>query len=334
LKILYIGSAKGPEAKMIPGIGLVGVSYKAVATGKLRRYFSFANFVDFFKIPVGVIQSWFALRKFKPTVVFSKGGYVSIPVTYAAHFLKIPIILHESDITPGLANRIAGKKADVICLAYEESKKHFENYGKREIVVTGNPVRESLFEGNVKKGLKFAEFEGNNNENLSTILVMGGSQGAQAVNETVFEAAGKLLADFQILHICGKGKMPKNFDFTGKWKKRYRAFEYVNKEMADLYAITDLVIARSGANTLVELDALGIPAILIPIGSSASRGEQMLNAKSYKKSHPETGIIANDDLNEKKLVEAIQKIGEHNRQNVKKGNGVKKIIEVLKKYIM
>jgi UDP-N-acetylglucosamine--N-acetylmuramyl-(pentapeptide) pyrophosphoryl-undecaprenol N-acetylglucosamine transferase len=336
LEILYIGSRKGPEAKMIPEMGIVGVSYKAVATGKLRRYFSWQNFVDFFKIPVGVVQSWFALRKFKPAAIFSKGGYVSIPVTYAAHFLKIPIILHESDITPGLANRLAAKKADVICLAYEESVEHFEKHdgrGKREIIVTGNPVRESLFKGNVARGLKFAEFKENDNGGLRTILVMGGSQGAQAVNEAVFKAAGELLANFRILHICGKGKMPENFDFTGKYRARYKAFEYIDKEMADLYAITNLAIARSGANTLVELDALGIPAILVPIGSSASRGEQMLNALSYKKSHSETEIIANDDLNEGKLINAVKKVSEHKRQSVKKVSGVVKIIEVLKRYI-
>lgn len=319
---------------MIPEMGIVGVSYKAVATGKLRRYFSFANFVDFFKIPVGIVQSWFALRKFKPTVVFSKGGYVSIPVTYAAHFLKIPIILHESDITPGLANRLAAKKADVICLAYEESVEHFEGKrGGREVIVTGNPVRESLFEGNIEKGLKFAGFKEENNVDLRTILVMGGSQGAQAVNEAVFEAASKLLADYRILHICGKGKMPENFDFTEKYSTRYKAFEYIDKEMADLYAITDLAIARSGANTLVELDALGIPTVLVPIGSSASRGEQMLNALSYKKSHSETEIIANDDLSDAKLIDAIKKVSEHKRQSIKKVSGVVKIIEVLKRYI-
>ena len=341
MEILYLGSGKGPEAKMIPEMGITGVSYKAVATGKLRRYFSWQNFVDFFKIPVGIVQSWFALRKFKPAVVFSKGGYVSIPVTYAAHFLKIPIVLHESDITPGLANRLAAKKADVICLAYEESKKHFEGNKRdgrngQKIVVTGNPVRESLFEGSKEKGLKFAGFTGSGlvGKDLRTILVMGGSQGAQAVNEVVFTTAERLLENYRILHICGKGKMPTDFDFVGKWKDRYRAFEYVNKEIADLYAITDLVIARSGANTLVELDALGIPAILVPIGSSASRGEQMLNAKSYKKSHLETEIIANDDLSAGNLIEAIEKIRVHKRKNVKKVNGVIRIIEVLKRYIV
>jgi len=314
-KMLYIGSKKGPEAKMIPEIG---VKFRGIMTGKLRRYFSWQNFIDFFKIPIGIVQSYFTLRKFKPSVVFSKGGYVGIPVVYAAKWLKIPIILHESDVLPGLANRMAAKKASVICMAFDECKVNFPKDVKK--VLTGNPIREFILKGDRVKGFNITGFS----EDLPVILVMGGSQGAKHINEAIIKALPKI--DAQIIHITGKGK--KIHEDTNK----YKSFEYINKELADIYAITDLVVTRSGANSLAEIEALGIPAILIPIGKAASRGEQTLNAVAYQKRNPQTIIIEDEELTSEKLLQNLLQNLNTDQNTHSTNNASDKIIEVLEEY--
>lgn len=316
IKVLYIGSNKGPEAKMIPEIG---VEFKGIMTGKLRRYFSFKNFIDFFKIPIGTLQSFFILKKFKPAVVFSKGGYVGIPVVYAASRLKIPVILHESDILPGLANRMAAKKASVICMAFDECKVNFPKDIKK--VLTGNPIREFLLKGDAEKGYKLTGF----NANKPVILVMGGSQGALHINKAIIEMLPKI--DAQIIHITGIGK--KLHEDTEK----YKSFEFLNEELADIYAISNLVICRSGANSLAEIEALGIPAILIPIGKAASRGEQTLNAIAYKKAHEKTEIINDEDLTAELLLEKVLQIINIKKTGLASNSASNKIIEVIEEYV-
>lgn len=285
---------------MIPKLGYV---FKSIPTGKLRRYFSFKNFVDFFRIPFGILKARSILKKFKPNVVFSKGGYVSLPVVYAAHQLKIPIILHESDIIPGLANKLCSKKVDVICLAYEKTKDHFPQVKK--IVITGNPVREEVFKGDPQAGYKFTGL----NKDLPIILIMGGSQGSEFINQRVSLAVNKLVRHYQIIQICGKGKCENiAVPLTNVYLKRYITFEYLNEELADIFSITDLVISRAGANSLAEIEANNLPAILIPISRAASRGEQTLNAKAYEEKHPRTQIIPNDDLTYNSLIDAIHRM--------------------------
>lgn len=320
MDILYIGSGKGPEAKLIPKIG---IKFQGVLTGKLRRYFSLKNFLDFFKIPIGFIQSFFILKKFKPSIVFSKGGYVSIPVIFAAHALKIPIVLHESDASPGLANKMAAKKANEICLSYLESSNLFPPNTKKTF--TGNPIREELLKGDSSKGYSETAF----NKEKPVILIMGGSQGAQKINETVFNCLNELTAKFQIIHICGKGKIRKDLNLQG-----YKAYEYVNKMLPHLYAITNLIISRSGANSLAEINALDVPSILIPIGSAASRGEQYLNAIAHRKLNPETIIIENEKLDKEGFIKAINEIMANPKTpNKKDSNAVSKIIEVIEKFL-
>jgi UDP-N-acetylglucosamine--N-acetylmuramyl-(pentapeptide) pyrophosphoryl-undecaprenol N-acetylglucosamine transferase len=315
-QILYIGSKKGPEATMIPEID---VDFKGIYTGKLRRYFSWQNFIDFFRIPIGVIQSFFILRKFKPKVVFSKGGYVSIPVTYAASWLKIPIILHESDVLPGLANSMAAKKASVVCMAFDECKVNFPKDVKK--VLTGNPIREYLLKGSPEKAYKMTDFS----KDKPVILVMGGSQGAKNINEALINALPKI--DSQVIHITGKGKKIRDNS------ENYKSFEYLNKELADIYSITDLVVCRSGANSLAEIEAIGIPAILIPIGRSASRGEQTLNAIAYKKVHPDTIIINDEDLTPGKLGNAVSELANKNTKKHYENYALNRVIEVIENYV-
>lgn len=316
-EILYIGSSKGPEAKMIPEIG---ITFKGVMTGKFRRYFSFQNFIDILRIPIGTIQAFFSLRKFKPQVVFSKGGYVGIPVVYAAHFLKIPIILHESDVSPGLANKIAAKKASLICLSYLESKEYF--YEEVKMVFTGNPVREFIYNGSAEKGYKSTGFS----NAKPIILVMGGSQGAQHINETITECVEKL--DAQIIHITGQGKQ------TDLINPKYKQFEYVNQELPDLYKISNVIVSRSGANSLAEISALGIPAVLIPIGQAASRGEQTLNAEAFKNAIPETVIIHDEDLNAASLLNALSQLINTKVKSLSRNNASNKIIEAIENMLV
>ncbi|MBA4336925.1 undecaprenyldiphospho-muramoylpentapeptide beta-N-acetylglucosaminyltransferase [bacterium] len=330
ISILYIGSKKGPESKMIPKIN---IAYKGISTGKLRRYFSFKNFTDLFRVPIGMAQAFSVLRAFKPQVVFSKGGYVSIPVMFAARLLKIPTILHESDITPGLANKVSAKKVSVLCLAHHESQRYFMKHKNK--IVTGNPVRESVFQGNSEQAYKITGFS----KDIPTILIMGGSQGAKHINEDISLAANELTQHYQIIHIAGHGKLQPALPILEEYRSRYKAYEYIDEQLPDFYQITDLVIARSGANTLAEIDALKIPAILIPIGSSASRGEQLLNAFAYQEKHDGTIVIEDELLTYKSLIHAISKIlpwdkyKRIEKEIPKESQGVKNIIEVLDRYL-
>lgn len=315
---------------MIPRLN---VAFKKISTGKLRRYLSWENFIDLFRIPMGIIQSYSILRSFKPHVIFSKGGYVSVPVMFAARLLKIPTVLHESDITPGLANRMCAKRANVLCLSHYESQRYFPKHKHK--VVTGNPVRESIFEGNKERAYKLTGFK----PDIPTIMVMGGSQGAKHINDEISLAANELTNHYQIIHITGKGKLPEAIAISEENRDRYQAYEYVDEQLPHFYQITDLAIARSGANTLAELDALKIPAILIPIAKSASRGEQLLNAFAYQESHDNTTVIEDELLTYKSLINAINKALPWENfvpAEDKKGNeskGVKNILQVLDGYL-
>lgn len=316
VEILYIGYKKGPEAKMIPEIG---IKFKGVQAGKLRRYFSWENFFDFFRLPIGFVQSFFALLKFKPKVVFSKGGYVGIPVVFAAKALRIPVVLHESDVLPGLANKIASDLADVICMSYVETKDLITRQVKK--VVTGNPVREFITQGDRNSGFDYCGL----NQDRKVVLVMGGSQGAQHINEALIKSLSKI--DANIIHITGKGK--KVHDDTDQ----YKSFEYIDKELPDIYAISDVIVSRAGANSLAEIDALGIPSILIPIAKAASRGEQTINAEAHKKLNPETIIIKDEELSADNLADSISKLLQSPKKEKHENNATDKILEVLESYV-
>lgn len=257
------------EDKMIRDIG---VPFQGVMTGKVRRYFSWRNVLDVFKIPVGIAQAIGVLRRFKPQVLFAKGGFVSFPAAVAAWILRIPVVLHESDVVPGLANRMCARFATRVCVSFEESREYFS---KKDVIITGNPIRKSLREGNADAAKNLTGLHGGK----PVVLVMGGSQGAGFLNQLVWEHMDEFLKSYQVIHICGKGKK-KNVDKDG-----YKAFEFVGKELKDLYALADVVVTRSGAMTLAEIGALGLPAILIPLSKKVSRGDQIVNAKAFAKSH-------------------------------------------------
>ncbi len=323
-QILYIGSADGVEKKMVEKIGVlpgINMPYKSVACGKFRRYFSIENLIDIFKVPVGIFQAYFIIRKFKPAVVFSKGGFVSVPVVIAASRLEVPVIIHESDVRPGLANRICARYADKICVSFEETRKYFQKYA-RKIVFTGNPVRKSILTGVAEKGYKFAGLD----KHRPVILVMGGSQGAQQINDLVRGGIDELLKKFQIVHIRGRG----NLDIS-LHKKGYVQYEFLDEQMKDVYAISELVISRGGANSLAEIAALKKKALIIPLGTTASRGDQIENAQIFAR-RLGWGVLVGD-VQVADFVKAVEMVFRNKLNDGGKfKNGVGEIVKMILKY--
>lgn len=294
--IQYIGSYDGIEKDLITGID---IPYHSISSGKLRRYFDVKNFTDPFKVMKGYLQASKLLKQLKPDIVFSKGGFVSVPVVLAAKHRHIPCIIHESDMTPGLANKLAIPSATKVCCNFPETLKYLPN-GKA--VLTGSPIRQELFQGNKERGLSFCGFT----SDKPVILVIGGSLGAVAVNNAVRESLDELLKHFQIIHLCGKGKVEPSL----QQKQGYVQFEYIKKELSDLFACTDLMISRAGANAICEILSLRKPNILIPLSAAASRGDQILNARSFEK-QGYSFVIEEESLTKESLVQAVQTVYEN-----------------------
>lgn len=263
VEVFYIGSHH-IEKKIISDLK---IPFYEISSGKLRRYLSFKNFIDVFKILWGIIQAYFIIFKIRPKIIFSKGGFVSFPVVLAGFLHRIPIIVHEADYTPGLANKLCFPFSSKICLTYAESEK-FIRY-KNKVEVTGLPVRHQFFSGNKENGLKFLGFTGNK----PILLIIGGSLGSEKINSTIRILLDLLLTKFDVVHLCGKGKK----DETSK-KIGYVQIEYLNHEIYDVMTAADLIISRSGANAVYELIAVKKPAILIPLSKKVSRGDQIENA--------------------------------------------------------
>ncbi len=291
--ISYIGSYSGIEKGLIEGMG---IPYYGISSGKLRRYFDLKNFSDPFRVMKGMKEAKSLMKQLKPEVVFSKGGFVAVPVVFAAKKCKIPVIIHESDMTPGLANKLCIPKADKVCCNFEETLDYLPA-GKA--VHTGTPLRHELFEGDRRRGLEFCEFDGKK----PVILVVGGSTGAAAINEAVRNLLPTLLMKFNVVHLCGKGKSNPAYDNT----IGYKQFEYISKELKDLFAIADVVVSRAGANAVCEILALVKPNVLIPLSAAASRGDQILNAESFEK-QGYSYLLDEDKMTNETLLEAINKV--------------------------
>lgn len=289
-EVHYIGSYDGIEKKLIEKLN---IPYYGISSGKLRRYIDLKNLSDPFKVIKGLAQARRLLGKIKPDVVFSKGGFVSVPVVLAAKSKKIPCIIHESDMTPGLANKICIPCAQRVCTNFPETLKHLP---AEKAVLTGSPIRAELFNGNKEKGLKFCGFD----DSKPVILIIGGSLGAVAVNNAVRAILPQLLEKFQIIHLCGKGKL----DESLKDVKGYVQFEYIHDELSDLMAASDIFISRAGANAICEILALRKPNILIPLSAQASRGDQILNAASFEKQGYSI-VIQEEDITNEKLLAAV-----------------------------
>ncbi|OZU87869.1 undecaprenyldiphospho-muramoylpentapeptide beta-N-acetylglucosaminyltransferase [Virgibacillus indicus] len=320
-EIDYIGSKDGIEKKLIGK--LEGVTYHPISTGKLRRYMSKENFKDPFKVLKGTMQAARIIGKRKPSIIFSKGGFVSVPVILAANLKRVPAVIHESDYTPGLANKIAIPFAKKVLATFPETM-DFLPEKKTEYV--GAVIREELFQGDKKKGLAFAGLT----KEKPVLLIMGGSGGSRKINETVRESLPQLLDTLQIIHICGQG----NVD-SAITEKGYAQFEYINEELKDIFAASDYVLSRAGANAIFEFLALQIPMLLIPLSKQASRGDQIINARSFKEKQY-AQVLEEEDLTRDSLVKELTKLKEKApiiRDKMKEYKSEKardRVIEILK----
>lgn len=289
-QISYIGSYQGIEKGLIEE---QKIPYYGISSGKLRRYLDIKNLSDPFRVLKGCFEAKRILKQLKPDIVFSKGGFVSVPVVFAASRCHIPVIIHESDMTPGLANKLCISAAKKVCCNFPET---YNMLPKEKAVLTGSPIREELTKGNKASAYKMCGFT----EAKPVILVIGGSLGAASINQTVREALPGLLKDFQVAHICGKDKIDPDY----LHKEGYIQFEYVKAELKDLFAMADLVISRAGANSICELLALRKPNLLIPLSASSSRGDQILNAKSFV-AQGFSMVINDDQLSASLLTEKV-----------------------------
>lgn len=301
-EISYIGSREGLEKKLIEA---QNIPYYGISSGKLRRYFDWKNFTDPFRVIKGFSEASALMKRLKPDIVFSKGGFVSVPVVMAAKRCRIPVICHESDLTPGLANRLSLPAATKVCCNFPETLDHLP---RGKAVLTGCPIRRELSQGRRAAALTLTGFL----PDKPVLMVMGGSLGAAAINQTVREALPELLKDWQVVHLCGKGKLDESLLHL----KGYAQYEYIQKELPDLFALCDLVISRAGANAICELLALRKPTLLIPLPAKASRGDQILNARSFER-QGFSMVLEEDELNRESLLRSVSRLSEHRNDYIK-----------------
>ncbi len=262
VRVSFVGTNSGLEAELLAN---QPVAYYGITAGKLRRYLSMQNVVDAFRVLGGIFQAYRLLGRLEPGVVFSNGGFVSAPVVFAAWLRRIPVLAHESDLTPGLANRLAMPFVATLCLNFAETS---TGRFKGRVLHTGTPIRTQLRDGDAARGRAFLGVAADE----PILLVTGGSLGADALNRVVREALDALTRDFVVVHVCGPGKK------TLLNNPRYRQFEYLTEPWGDVLAAADLVVSRAGANTLFELLALRKLNLLVPLSRAASRGDQIENA--------------------------------------------------------
>jgi UDP-N-acetylglucosamine--N-acetylmuramyl-(pentapeptide) pyrophosphoryl-undecaprenol N-acetylglucosamine transferase len=286
-QVEYIGSYQGIEAQLV---GDAGMPYYGISSGKLRRYFDWQNFSDPFKVIKGLADAYALLGKLQPDLVFSKGGFVTVPVILASWLRRIPTIIHESDFSPGLANKISLPFATKVCVTFPETRTQLS-----QAIYTGLPVRTEILQGDRLQGRLLCDFS----EDLPILLVMGGSLGSARINQAIREILPELLTKFQVVHLCGEGNLAPELKVKG-----YVQFEYLKAELADVLAIADLVVSRAGANAVFELLALCKPNLLIPLSQKSSRGDQILNAKSFSQSGF-SQVLLEEDLNTASLSQAI-----------------------------
>ena len=301
-EIFYIGSYNGIEKKLIEDMN---IPYYGISTGKLRRYFDLKNISDPFRVLKGIHEAREILKKIRPDIIFSKGGFVAVPVALAASNLKIPLLIHESDMTPGLANRICIPYAVKVCCNFPETR---DSLPEGKAFVTGTPIRQELLHGDADAGREFCGF----NREKPVLMVIGGSQGSVFVNTKIREALPELLKNWQVVHLCGKGNLDDSLDHT----PGYRQYEYIKEQLPDLFAMADVVVSRAGANAICEISALAKLNLLIPLGTNASRGDQILNARSFEK-QGYSMVLEEENLTEESLLEAVGKLYE-NRETYRK----------------
>lgn len=289
-EIRYIGSYQGIEKKLIED---AGIPYYGISSGKLRRYFDLKNFSDPFRVIKGYGESLKLLNTYKPDVIFSKGGFVAVPVVWAAGHYHIPAIIHESDMTPGLANKLCIPYARKVCCNFPETLQYLP---KEKAVLTGSPIRQELLSGDKLTGIRYAGMT----SEKPVILVIGGSLGSEAINRAVRNVLPRLLEEYQVIHICGKDHLDESLNGT----RGYVQYEYVDAPLRHLFAAADLIVSRAGANSICEILALRKPNVLIPLPAASSRGDQILNAGSFAEQGFST-VLEEENLNAETLCHAI-----------------------------
>lgn len=322
-EVHYIGTIDGIERSLIKDSKVI---YHPIKAGKLRRYFNVKNITDPFRVLYGIMQAGSLVKKIKPDIIFSKGGFVSVPVVIGGWFNRVPVIIHESDITPGLANKLAAPFATRICVNFSDAGKGFSS---KKIAYTGTPIRKEILSGNINRGLALCRFD----TQKPVIMVMGGSLGSRNLNKLVREALPVLLKDFQVVHVCGKGNLDKSLEGL----KGYKQFEYISEEQPHIFKIAKLVISRAGANSIFEFLLLKLPSILVPLSSKSSRGDQILNAKAFNKSGY-SKMLMEEDLTSDVLSEQITSMYKErgtyleNMEKTNIPNGTAEIMKLIKKY--
>ncbi|GEK34870.1 undecaprenyldiphospho-muramoylpentapeptide beta-N-acetylglucosaminyltransferase [Kurthia sibirica] len=294
----YIGSKDGIEREIIKE-AFPEQPFHAISSGKLRRYFSLKNFTDPFKVLGGVFQALVLLKKLKPQIVFSKGGFVSVPVVMAAKILGIPVVSHESDVTPGLANKLSLPFASHIFTIFKETLNYLPSH---KSTCTGSIIRSALFEGDRVRGLEICHFT----NGKKTILVMGGSLGSKFINDAVRNNLTELLVTYNVIHLCGKG----NVDDALLQLPGYKQFDYVTTELPDLLHASDYIVSRAGSNSIFEFLALKKPMLLIPLSLAQSRGDQLVNAKIFKQQGL-AEVIQEEELTPESFMTALALLTEH-----------------------
>ena len=323
-QISYIGSYNGIEKSLIQELG---IPYYGISSGKLRRYFDIKNFSDPFRVLKGYSQAKKLMKQLKPDVVFSKGGFVTVPVVLAAKKRKIPAIIHESDMTPGLANKLCLSSATKICCNFPET---VSTLPADKAVLTGTPIRQELLHGDKEAARNFCGFS----SDKPVLLVIGGSLGAASVNENVRTILPELLKEFQVIHLCGKGKTDSSLEHTAG----YVQYEYIKEELPDLFALADIVISRAGANAICELNALAKPNLLIPLSANASRGDQILNARSFER-QGYSMVLEEEEITESVLMDSIRKLYENRNsyieamQSSKQLDSINQIVSIIESCI-
>ena len=292
---IWIGSTSGMEKKLIDE---AGIQFRGVASGKLRRYFSLKNFSDIFKITLGILQSFCILFKVQPQIIFSKGGYVSVPPVLAGKLLGIPVITHESDYTPGLATKINANFSQKILLSVEETRKYIKPKFQDKCVVVGNPVRSQFYSGNPTKGLAFLGFD----TKKPLIFVVGGSQGSGEINQLIWDIRKELSEKYYIAHQVGAQSTIGKPDVPD-----YVQIPFIKDEIAHVMAAADLVVTRAGAGSLWELSAVGRAALLIPLRGSGTRGDQVKNALYFKEQNA-AAVLMDETIKSQDLLAEIESI--------------------------
>ena len=287
----FVGSTSGLEERLLAPLG---IPYHGIQAGKLRRYFSFENLVDSLRVAVGIVQAWRLLARIRPTVVFSKGGFVSFPVVVGAWLNGIPVVAHESDLTPGLANRLAQRFTTTLCVNFEGTRAQHAR-----VVVTGTPLRRELLSGDGVRGRQRLGIDAER----AVLLAVGGSLGATRLNEVLRAALDQLLLDYDVIHVCGAGKIDASLGALRGYTQR----EYVSDGWGDIIAAADIVLSRAGANALYEWLVLGKPHLLVPLSRAASRGDQIENA-AYAESRGWSLVLAENELNSETLVAGVAKL--------------------------